>query len=267
MFNPEFLPEMLIASMYAEQVEAKHRAELEEIRRREAQKKEAAKVAHNLSDFMDMCTELAKEVMNHAQTNSINEIADCIDRIIFNDRATVVFWKDGTKTVVRCHADDNYDPVTGVGMACLKKAFGDKYNTMLKETVVTFKYMLSDDDWNLDNVNKKIAELTSDLNKGLVDESYIEPVLLNLLLNRNGKSRIPEWFDDVVYPKSFSPIVDKIFIDVDNDDTDKNTKTSSKSKSTKKSTTSKTTKTTNTRKSTSRKPKSTSTKTSSNKDE
>lgn len=35
------------------------------------------------------------------------------DRIIFNPPATIVFWKDGTKTVVKCAKGEKFDPYTG----------------------------------------------------------------------------------------------------------------------------------------------------------
>ena len=34
-------------------------------------------------------------------------------RIIFNPPATIVFWKDGTKTVVKCAEGEKFDPYTG----------------------------------------------------------------------------------------------------------------------------------------------------------
>lgn len=35
------------------------------------------------------------------------------DQIIFNPPATIVFWKDGTKTVVKCAKGEKFDPYTG----------------------------------------------------------------------------------------------------------------------------------------------------------
>lgn len=51
-----------------------------------------------------------------------------IDRVIFNDPATIVFWKDGSKTVVKCQKGDRYDPEKGLAMAMCKKALGNKGN-------------------------------------------------------------------------------------------------------------------------------------------
>lgn len=49
-----------------------------------------------------------------------------IKNVIFNDPATIVFWKDGTKTVVKCQDGDEFDPEKGLAMAIAKKAYGNK---------------------------------------------------------------------------------------------------------------------------------------------
>lgn len=51
-----------------------------------------------------------------------------IDRVIFNDPATIVFWADGTKTVVKCQKGDIYSPETGLALCIAKKALGNKSN-------------------------------------------------------------------------------------------------------------------------------------------
>lgn len=51
-----------------------------------------------------------------------------IKNVIFNDPATIVFWADGTKTVVKCQDDDIFDPEKGLAMAITKKALGNKGN-------------------------------------------------------------------------------------------------------------------------------------------
>lgn len=47
-----------------------------------------------------------------------------IKNVIFNDHATIVFWSDGTKTVVKCGENDIYDPEKGLAMAVAKKYLG-----------------------------------------------------------------------------------------------------------------------------------------------
>lgn len=53
--------------------------------------------------------------------------AKCIKRVIFNNPATIVFWSDGTKTVVKCDERDKYDPEKGLAMAIAKKSMGNNY--------------------------------------------------------------------------------------------------------------------------------------------
>lgn len=48
-------------------------------------------------------------------------------KVIFNDPATIIYWDDGTKTVVKCH-DEKFDPEKGFAMAVTKKMFGNKGN-------------------------------------------------------------------------------------------------------------------------------------------
>jgi len=50
-----------------------------------------------------------------------------IKDIIFNDPATIIFWVDGTKTVVKAQ-DEAYDPEKGMAMAIAKKALGNKHD-------------------------------------------------------------------------------------------------------------------------------------------
>lgn len=50
-----------------------------------------------------------------------------IKNVIFNDPATIVFWADGSKTIVKAE-NDEYDPEKGLAMAIAKKALGNKGN-------------------------------------------------------------------------------------------------------------------------------------------
>lgn len=55
---------------------------------------------------------------------------DTIKDVIFNDPATIVLWKDGTKTVVKCQKEtgDIYNPELGLAMCIIKKCCGNKGN-------------------------------------------------------------------------------------------------------------------------------------------
>lgn len=46
-----------------------------------------------------------------------------IKYVVFNPPATVVFWGDGTKTVVKCSKNDIFDPEKGLAMAIAKRVY------------------------------------------------------------------------------------------------------------------------------------------------
>lgn len=50
-----------------------------------------------------------------------------IKKVIFNNPATIVFWKDGSKTVVKAY-EDEFDPEKGLAMAIAKRALGNEGN-------------------------------------------------------------------------------------------------------------------------------------------
>ena len=70
-----------------------------------------------------------KPILHHIYTNNylINNIPE-VKKVIFNDPATIVYWKDETKTVVKCQKGDDFDPEKGFAMAFLKKCWGNKGN-------------------------------------------------------------------------------------------------------------------------------------------
>lgn len=58
-----------------------------------------------------------------------------IKKVIFNNPATIVYWADGTKTVVKCGDDDIFDEEKGLAMAISKRALGNSgryYETFKK---------------------------------------------------------------------------------------------------------------------------------------
>lgn len=60
-----------------------------------------------------------------------------IKKVIFNEPATIVFWNDGTKTVVKCGPNDIFDPEKGIAMCFVKRLYGNKgrYNNAFKPWV------------------------------------------------------------------------------------------------------------------------------------
>ena len=51
-----------------------------------------------------------------------------IKKVIFNEPATIVFWSDGSKTVVKCGENDFYDHEKGLAMCIVKRFLGNKGN-------------------------------------------------------------------------------------------------------------------------------------------
>lgn len=58
-----------------------------------------------------------------------------IKKVIFNGPATIVFWDDGEKTIVKCMDKDIYDPEKGLAMAICKKVLGDKFKSIFKKFI------------------------------------------------------------------------------------------------------------------------------------
>ena len=59
---------------------------------------------------------------------SINNMSVFLIRVIYNDPATIAFWSDGTKTIVKAQPGDIFDPEKGLAMVIAKKACGNKGN-------------------------------------------------------------------------------------------------------------------------------------------
>ena len=80
-------------------------------------------------------TDFLKKQLNIPKTNKPHKSIPDIKNVIYNDPATIVFWSDGSKTVVKCGEDDEFDEEKGLAMAISKKALGNQgnyYNTFTK---------------------------------------------------------------------------------------------------------------------------------------
>ena len=58
----------------------------------------------------------------------ILDIKNNIKDVIFNEPATIVFWKNGDKTVVKCQDGDTYSKELGMAMCIIKGLSGNKGN-------------------------------------------------------------------------------------------------------------------------------------------
>ena len=79
------------------------------------------------AEFMEL---MLKGIINNKKTDFK------IKRVIFNNPATIVFWDDGTKTVVKAHGDE-FDEEKGLAMAIAKRALGNtgRYYDVFKKFV------------------------------------------------------------------------------------------------------------------------------------
>lgn len=87
-----------------------------------------------ISDCVDMKFEYSKYCPNRSYGLPHYKPSTEIKNVIFNDPATIVFWDDGTKTVVKAE-NEPFDPEKGLAMAIAKKALGNKgdyYNEFKK---------------------------------------------------------------------------------------------------------------------------------------
>lgn len=72
-------------------------------------------------------------ISNALAESYANVLLPCrIEKVIFHDPATIVYWKDKTKTVVKCH-NEPYDPEKGLAMCIAKKVLGDKFHQTFRE--------------------------------------------------------------------------------------------------------------------------------------
>lgn len=90
----------------------------------------------NLINYSKMDIETFHKIMDRRiESVKKNMAPPKIKNVIFNDPATIVFWSDDTKTVVKTQQGDAYDPEKGLAMAIAKKYDGNNreyYNLFAK---------------------------------------------------------------------------------------------------------------------------------------
>lgn len=70
---------------------------------------------------------LKEKTLKHAKTFKVKSPMR-IENVKFNGPATIVFWSDNTKTVVKCGENDTLDREKGLAMAISKKMLGNEGN-------------------------------------------------------------------------------------------------------------------------------------------
>lgn len=120
------------------------------------------------NELMEYCLndiKQTKEVLN--MIHGINQFK--IKNVIFNEPATIVFWEDGTKTVVKCQDGDIFDPEKGLTMAITKKVYGNKgnYCEEIKKWVNPYYAELEEADSIVDDFLAKLRKSCEDINEKL----------------------------------------------------------------------------------------------------
>jgi len=101
-------------------------------------------------EFVDVTDEAAGEDYSNCEDcdhyeECFGDECDCCDcgecapvgispvKVIFNNPATIIYWSDNTRTVVKCQSGDKFDAEKGLAMAVLKKLAGNdgSYNNFL----------------------------------------------------------------------------------------------------------------------------------------
>ena len=85
-----------------------------------------------------------------------------IERVIFNNPATIVIWSDKTKTVVKCQPGDIYDPEKGLALCISKKFLGNKgnFNEVFKKWIPEVVEVIDDKDDEI-RVGSKVEVVNS----------------------------------------------------------------------------------------------------------
>lgn len=87
------------------------------IRKREESVFDSMRYMHWANGVMEEATKKKEET---------NMTAASIKNVIFAPPATIVYWSDGSKTVVKCSEKDVFDPEKGLAMAIAKRCGGNK---------------------------------------------------------------------------------------------------------------------------------------------
>ena len=86
------------------------------------------KFPHGVANY---CENDVLMTMKAAETKSFYSLN--VSKIIFNPPATIVFWEDGTKTVVKCSAEDEFSEYCGFLAALGKKVYEN--NNQIKKLI------------------------------------------------------------------------------------------------------------------------------------
>ena len=85
-------------------------------------KEEAEKIDNQFKSFM-------RDSLCKIMSSNVSSIKNAeIKKVIFNNPATIVFWSDEKKTVVKCADNETFDEEKGLAMAISKRVLGNQGN-------------------------------------------------------------------------------------------------------------------------------------------
>ena len=78
-----------------------------------------------------------KRLAEKERRKDVDDFSNMIDHVLFNNPWTIIFWKSGRVTRVKCQAGDTYDKEKGFAIALLKGIFDNTnyFNTIFKKWV------------------------------------------------------------------------------------------------------------------------------------
>ena len=117
-----------------------------------------------------------------------------IKNVIFNDPATIVFWTDGTKTVVKCQEGDIFDPEKGLTMAIAKKAYSNKgsYCNVIKKWCDPYHEKQKEKN----DLVTRICDLSKKAALAALDAAMAEAAIVNTKEQEEKKHRNLYKYDD-----------------------------------------------------------------------
>lgn len=129
---------------------------------------------------------------NYGMVNIIN--------VIFNPPATIVFWSNGDKTVVKCDETEEFDAEKGMAMAISKHALGNKgnyYNEFVKYAGKYTLNMLDEKNKECDEAAKGFKDKIKENTKNLYFDNVLEIVVEAVQWTGENDVEITEFLDPI----------------------------------------------------------------------
>lgn len=160
----------------------------------------ASELTLKYKQIEDDCKRVFNSLYGRSNSMRVPEIKD----VIFNAPATIVFWADGTKTVVKANGDDDFNPEVGLAMAISKKALGNNhdYYEPFKKWVGRYEKKQRKAEKEAENILKDVRECCFDgILKEPIDLSVLDIPAYNtpITLSFEGKVISEQGENDHVY--------------------------------------------------------------------